>query len=172
MPAGQNLRPGIAALVSQAHALNGHLYIPNEAKEAFVTAKHTWFRQIETTAAQSDTHAVKGVLCQFKDDSAFYSINLPESDAIRGAMTGRLDETGAVVPMSQFIHVEARIDGPWTIVPSPEQKVTIASFLEQSSMVSGIAELENKAGFCVLSEDTIGQKNASTGLSAAIQTTV
>ncbi|MDX2345688.1 MAG: hypothetical protein QNK11_02280 [Legionella sp.] len=167
LPVGQDVRPGIDVLVSQAHALNGHIYMPDEAKEEFVTAKHAWFRQIEMTKAQPSTHAVKGVLCKFNDDSGFYSVNLPEADAIRGAMTGRFDAEGLAVPMSQFIHVEALSNGKWSIrVPSPNQHITISSFLKQSSMISGVAEVGDKTGFCLLSEDAMGQ------IKVAPQTTV
>ncbi len=161
LPVGQGVRPGIDVLVSQAHALNGHIYIPDEAKEEFVTAKHAWFRQIEMTAAQPNKHALKGVLCRFNDDSGFYSVNLPEADAIRGAMTGRFDAKGLAAPMSQFIHVEARTDGKRSIrVPSPQQQITMSSFLKQASMISGIAEVGDRTGFCVLSEDSIGKAAA------------
>ncbi len=159
LPVGQDLRPGIDVLVSQAHSLNGHIYDPDGAKEDFVTAKHAWFRQMATTETQPDAHAVKGVLCRFNDNSGFYSVNLPEVDAIRGAMTGRFDAEGLLVPMSQFIHVEARSDGKWTIrVPSPHQQVTISSFLKQTSTIAGIAEVGDRTGFCLLSEDSVGQQ--------------
>lgn len=158
LPVGQGLRAGIDVLVSQAHSLNGHIYDADEAKEDFVTAKHAWFRQMAITEAQPDEHAVKGVLCRFNDDSGFYSVNLPEVDAIRGAMTGRFDEEGLAAPMSQFIRVEALTDGKWAIrVPSPYQQVTISSFLKQASMISGIAEVGNRTGFCLLSEDMVSK---------------
>lgn len=159
VPKGQGLRAGIDVVVSQAYALNGHIYNEKAAKEVFVTAKHAWFREMAMTESLSNPHAVKGVLCRFEDDSAFYSVNLPEADALRGAMTGRFDAEGLSVPMSQFIHVEALSDGKWRIqVPSPSQNITIYSFLEQSSLIAGRAEFLGKTGFCLLSEDTIGHE--------------
>ncbi|MDF1678327.1 MAG: hypothetical protein P1U32_06490 [Legionellaceae bacterium] len=161
LPVGQGLRPGIDVLVSQAHSLNGHIYDPDGAKEMFVTAKHAWFREMAITKTQPQINAVKGVLCRFNDDSGFYSVNLPTADAIRGAIAGRFDAEGLAAPMSQFIHVEALENGQWTIrVPSPNQKVTISSFLKQASMISGIAEVGDRTGFCLLSEDTVDKTDA------------
>ncbi len=160
LPAGQDLRPGVGVLVSQAHSLNGHIYTPNGAKEEFVTAKHAWFRQMAVTEKRADSPPVKGILCRFSDDSGFYSVNLPAADAIRGAMTGRFDAEGIPAPMSQFVHVEALSDEKWTIrVPSPNQKVTVSHFLKASQVVAGIAEVEGRVGFCVLSEDTVGTED-------------
>lgn len=156
LPVGQGLRPGIDVLVSQAHALNGHIY-GADGTETFVTAKHAWFRQMAITTATAAPHAVKGILCRFNDDSAFYSVNLPEADAIRGAIAGRFDADGVSTPMSQFIHVAASSDGRWTIhIPSPQERVIISAFLKQSSMISGVAELGDRTGFCLLSEDSVG----------------
>jgi hypothetical protein len=159
LPVGEGIRPGIDVLVSQAHSLNGHIYHPDGLKEDFVTAKHAWFREMAITEAQPKAHAVKGVLCRFNDESGFYSVNLPEADAIRGAMTGRFDAEGMAAPMSQFIHVEAVSDSKWAIrVPSPHQKIIISSFLKQASVIAGVAEVGDKKGFCVLSEDAVGQQ--------------
>ena len=163
LPVGQDLRPGVDVLVSQAHSLNGHIYDPDGVKEAFVTAKHAWFRQMAITETQPDKNAVKGVLCRFNDDSGFYSVNLPTADAIRGAMTGRFDAEGLAAPMSQFIHVEALSDDKWTIrVPSPRQNITISSFLKQASIIAGIAEVGDSVGFCVLSEDSVAKEADNT----------
>ncbi len=157
LPVGQGVRSGIDVLVSQAHALNGHIYRPKQGQEEFVTAKHAWFRQIEMTMPQPDSHALKGVLCRFDDESGFYSVNFPEADAIRGAMTGRFDAKGTSAPMSQFIHVEPLSNGSFAIrVPSPHQKIILSSFLKQDSMISGIAEVGNQTGFCLISEDAVG----------------
>ena len=163
LPVGQDLRPGIDVLVSQAHSLNGHIYDPDGVKEAFVTAKHAWFRQMTITEKQPDTHSVKGVLCRFNDDSGFYSVNLPTADAIRGAMAGRFDAEGLAAPMSQFIRVEALSDDKWMIrVPSPNQKITISTFLKQASMIAGIAEVGDSVGFCLLSEEAVSQEADNT----------
>lgn len=160
LPLAQGLRPGISVLVSQVHSLNGHLKSPDGQKEQFVTAKQAWFREMSVATPQLDSHGVKGVLCRFDDGSGFYSVNLPEEDALRGAMTGRFDSKGLSTPMSQFIHVEVLPEGKWGIrVPSPDQNVLVTGFLQQQAAVAGIAEVGDKTGFCLLSEDTLGHKD-------------
>ena len=128
LPESQNLRSGISVFVSQTNSLNGHINSIDGRKEHFVTAGQAWFRQTSVTTPQSSTHAVKGVLCRFDDGSGFYSVNLPEEDALRGAIAGRFDAKGLAEPMSQFIHVEVREDGKWGVhVPSPEQNVLVSA---------------------------------------------
>mgnify|MGYP003630107667 CR=1 FL=1 len=163
LPEPQNLRSGISVFVSQTNSLNGHIHSSDGQKEHFVTAGQAWFRQTSVTTPQSNTHAVKGVLCRFDDGSGFYSVNLPEEDALRGAITGRFDAKGLAEPMSQFIHVEVRTDGKWGVhVPSPEQNVLVSAFMQQDAVIAGIAEVGEQAGFCFLSEDTLGHQDEST----------
>jgi len=162
LPTEQKLRSGISVLVSQTNSLNGHIKSQDGRDEHFVTAGQAWFRQTSVTTPQSDTHAVKGVLCRFDDGSGFYSVNLPEEDALRGAMTGRFDAKGLAEPMSQFIDVKALAEGKWGIhVPSPNQEVLVSAFLQQQAMIAGVAEVGDKTGFCLLSEDTLGHKDES-----------
>jgi hypothetical protein len=159
LPVEQGLRPGISVLVSQAHLLNGHINVPQVHEEYFVTAKHAWFRQMSVTESQRDAHAIKGVLCRFGDGSGFYSVNLPEADALRGAMSGRFDAEGLALPISQFIHVESLEEGRWAIrVPSPRESIFLSSsaaLLQQPSVIAGVAEVGDKTGFCFVSEDEI-----------------
>ncbi|MDF1826756.1 MAG: hypothetical protein P1U39_00530 [Legionellaceae bacterium] len=160
LPESQNLRSGISVFVSQTNSLNGHVNAINGQKEHFVTARQAWFRQTSVTTPQSNTHAVKGVLCRFDDGSGFYSVNLPEEDALRGAIAGRFDAQGVAEPMSQFIHVGVREDGKWGVhVPSPEQNVLVSAFMQQDAVIAGVAEVEDQAGFCFLSEDTLGHQD-------------
>ena len=163
LPEEQKLRSGISVLVSQTNSLNGHIKSHDGRDEHFVTAGQAWFRQTSVTTPQSSTHAVKGVLCRFDDGSGFYSVNLPEEDALRGAMAARFDAKGVAGPMSQFIQVETRDDGKWGIhVPSPKQNVLISAFMQQDAVIAGIAEEGDKTGFCLLSEDTLGHKDETT----------
>jgi len=162
LPLEQGLRSGVSVLVSQVHSLNGHLKSPDGQEEQFVTAKQTWFRQMTVATPQSARHAVKGVLCRFDDGSGFYSVNLPEADALRGAMAGRFDANGLAEPMSQFIQVEALSEGKWGIrVPLSDQNILVSAFLQQQAVIAGIAEVGDKAGFCLLSEDAFGHKDES-----------
>ena len=160
LPHEQSLRSGISVLVSQTNSLNGHIKSQDGREEHFVTAGQAWFRQTSVTTPQSSTHAVKGVLCRFDDGSGFYSVNLPEEDALRGAMAGRFDAKGVAEPMSQFIDVKALAEGKWGIhVPSPNQQILVSAFMQQEAVVAGIAEVADKTGFCLLSEDTLGHKD-------------
>jgi hypothetical protein len=162
LPEPQNLRSGISVFVSQTNSLNGHIHASDGREEIFVTAGQAWFRQTSVTTPQLNTHAVKGVLCRFDDGSGFYSVNLPEEDALRGAIAGRFDAEGVAEPMSQFIHVGVREDGKWGVhVPSPKQNVLVSAFMQQDAVIAGVAEAGDKAGFCFLSEDTLGHHNAS-----------
>jgi len=105
---------------------------------------------------QSSTHTIKGVLCRFDGGSGFYSINLLEEDALQGAMAGRFDAKGLAEPMSQFIRVEACTDGRWKIhVPSPDQNVFVSAMLQQPTFVAGVTDVDEKIGFCLLSDDTL-----------------
>lgn len=159
LPVAEGLKAGIDVLVSQAHELNGHVYLPDGPKETFVTAKSAWFRQIAVTDTLNGSHAVKGILCRFNDDTGFYSINLPEIDAIKGAIAGRFNAEGQSVPVSQFINVEALKSGDWMIhLLSPEQKIVLTNLLKDSPFIAGIAEQGGQRGFCVLSEDGLGQQ--------------
>ena len=114
---------------------------------------------MSVTESQRDVHAVKGVLCRFGDGSGFYSVNLPEADALRGSMSGRFDAEGTALPISQFIHVELLQEGRWAIrVPSPRERIVLSSdgaFLKHPSVIAGIAEVGDKTGFCFVNEDEI-----------------
>lgn len=162
LPEPQNLRSGISVFVSQTNSLNGHINASDGQKEHFVTSRQAWFRQTSVTTPQVNTHAVKGVLCRFDDGSGFYSVNLPEEDALRGAIAGRFDAKGLAEPVSQFIHVDVREDGKWGVyVPSSKQNVLVSAFMQQDAVIAGVAEEGNKAGFCFLSEDTLGHHDES-----------
>ncbi len=106
MPLSQGLRSGIELLVNQTGRLNGHLQAGDlSAKDQFVTAPKAWFKQVWVSKSQASIHPLTGVLCQFNDGSGFYSVNLQESDALRGAVAGWLDIEGTVIPMSQFVSI-------------------------------------------------------------------
>lgn len=163
LPTEQHVRSGISVLVSQTNSLNGHIKSHDGRDERFVTAGQAWFRQTSVTKPQLSAHVVKGVLCRFGDSSGFYSVNLPEEDALGGAMAARFDAKGVPGLMSQFIQVETRADGAWGIhVSSPEQHVLVATLMQQDAIIAGIAEVGEKTGFCLLSEDTLGRQDDTT----------
>lgn len=152
----QVLRPGVSVLVGQTNLLNGHIQLGVNKKEQFVTAKHAWFRQTWTTASQTTDHAINGVLCRFDDGSAFYSVNLPELDALRGAWAGWFDSNGAPASMSQFVHVTTspNTEEVDIRIPSPERHVLLSLGLKKSSVMAGFV-MGKSPGFCMISEDKI-----------------
>lgn len=158
LPVSQQLRDGVELLVSQTSRLNGHVNIGDGRSDQFVTAKSAWFRQIWLSAKQEKTHPFTGVLCQFNDGSGFYSANMTEKDAIRGAVAGWHDGEGGASVMSQFIHIQQSPQGPWHInVPSPNLHLILSKFIQQDSVVAAGFVDEGKApGFCMVSKEVVG----------------
>ena len=153
----QGLRSGVDVIVTQTGQLNGHIQIAKEA-EQFVAAKSTWFRQVWLSTSQNEPHHITGVLCRFDDDSGFYSMNMLEPDALRGAVTGWFDAQGAPVLMSQFINAKEGADGSWHIrATSPHLDLTLFDTIKKPSIVLGFVMNKNKQGFCVVNEDVIGE---------------
>ncbi len=150
------LRPGVSVLVGQTNLLNGHIQIGADTKDQFVTAKHAWFRQTWITSEQTTDHAINGVLCRFDDGSAFYSVNLPEIDALRGARAGWFDPEGVPASMSQFVHVtpSPNKDEVDIRIPSPERHVLLSLGLNKPSVMAGFV-MGKSPGFCMISEDKI-----------------
>lgn len=157
-PVAQELRSGVELLVSQTSRLNGHIQIGGESKEQFVTAKNAWFRQISLTEQPSKGHPFTGVLCRFNDGSGFYSANMNESDALRGAVAGWQDGQGISTMMSQFINIQQAPEGPWHIrIASPSLHLILSDFIKQDSIVAaGFVAEGATPGFCMLSKGLIG----------------
>jgi len=155
----QNLRPGVDFLISQTSQLNGHVQTGDD-HEQFVTAKNAWFRQVWLTKTQAKSHPFSGVLCRFDDGSGFYSVNMLEPDAMRGAEAGWFDAKGMSSVMSQFINVkQSPDDGPWHIrVGSPHIHLVLSDYIKNSSVVAGFIAKGNTPGFCMLSSNAIGEK--------------
>ncbi len=156
-PVEEGLRPGLGVIISQSRSLNGHILI-NEHYEQFVTAKHAWFRQIAMTSADEAAHSITGVLCHFDDNSGFYSIQLPESDALRGAIAGRFDIKGLPAKMSQFVSINKLSEGAWDIqVPSPNLHIVLSDYIKQNAVTAGFVTNESISGFCMLSDERFGK---------------
>lgn len=156
-PITQDLRQGLALLVSQTSHLNGHIQTGDDSKEQFVTAKNAWFRQVWLTEHQERSHPFTGVLCRFNDGSGFYSVNMNEADALRGAVAGWCDGQGTSAMMSQFINVKQAPDGPWHIrVTSPSLHLILSDFIKQNSVVAGFVAQGTNPGFCMLSKEKLG----------------
>lgn len=160
-PVVQTLRPGVELIVSQTSHLNGHLQIGDDSKEQFVTSKNAWFRQVWLSGNQDKIQPLSGVLCGFNDGSGFYSVNLHEMDALRGAVAGSCDAHGMSTAMSQFINIEEAKDGQWHIrIASPTYHLTLSQAMKQKSVVAGFVDEGARPGFCMLSENILGQQNA------------
>lgn len=158
-PMPQDLRKGVELLISQTNHLNGHLQAGLETKEQFVTSKNAWFRQVWLSSEQDKNHVFSGVLCRFHDGSGFYSVNLRELDALRGAVAGSCDAEGMSIVMSQFISVEQGSDGNWHIrVSSPKHHLVLSDAIKQNSVVAGFVVEGKNNGFCLLSEDVLGKQ--------------
>jgi hypothetical protein len=157
-PVIQSLRPGVELLVNQTSRLNGHVQAGDDNKEQFVTAKNAWFRQIWLTESQDKSHPFSGVLCRFNNGSGFYSVNMNEADALRGAVAGWSDDQGLSAVMSQFINVKQEPkEGPWHIrIASPSLHLVLSDFIKQHSVVAGFVAEGKSPGFCMLSRESIG----------------
>lgn len=159
--ATQDLRSGIELLISQTGRLNGHLQTGSENSEQFVTAPKAWFRQIWVSKPQDAHHPFTGVLCQFNDGSAFYSVNLQETDALRGAIAGWRDAQGTPISMSQFVTIKETKEGVWSIhVASPKVNLLLQDALakegDKHQLIAGLTN-DLKPGFCSISKDEIGK---------------
>ena len=162
-PVAQGLRSGVDAIVSQTGQLNGPVQVGSEGGEQFVTAKSAWFRQIWLSNPQSQSHQLTSVLCRFNDGSGFYSMNMLEPDAVRGAVAGWFDAQGVSSTMSQFITVKEAADGAWHInVTSPHLDLTLSDAIKQRSVVAGFVTEKDNQGFCVLNDDAMGEVKATT----------
>lgn len=156
-PIAQDLREGVEFIVSQTGQLNGHVLVGDERGEEFVTAKNAWFQQLWLTNLQAKSHRLSSALCRFNDGSGFYSMNLLEPDAVRGAVAGWFDPLGASFAMSQFINVKEADDGAWHInIASPNLHLTLSDTIKQSSVVAGFIAEQQQQGFCMLSQDAMG----------------
>lgn len=156
-PVTQDLRAGVEFIASQTGQLNGHVQLGLPNSDQFVTAKNSWFRQIWLTNTQDKSHPLTSVLCRFNDGSGFYSMNMLESDATRGAVAGWYDPMGASLAMSQFTDVKQDPDGAWHIrIASPNVHLILSDILKQDAVVAGFVSEKDKQGFCMLNNSTVG----------------
>lgn len=152
----QELRPGLAFIVSQTGEINGHILNGVTKQDRFVAASSAWFRQIWLTQPQEKSHQLSSVLCRFNDDSGFYSMMLKDSTALQGAVAGLFDKQGSAGEISQFIRVSHENEGPWHIqANSPSFDLVLSACVEQDTITSGFVEKQAIKGFCFLSHETI-----------------
>lgn len=155
-PLTQDLRAGIEFIASQTGSLNGHIQFGLVEKDQFVTAKTSWFRQIWVTNVQPKAYPLTSVLCRFDDGSGFYSMNMLDSDTVRGAVAGWYDSAGAPLSMSQFTDVKQDGDGIWHIrITSPKTHLVLSDTIQQNAIIGGFVVEKNKQGFCMLHNDMV-----------------
>jgi len=158
----EDLRKGIDLIVGQTSRVNGHIYPSEDAKEEFVTAAHNWFRQVWQSEAQDKYHPFSGVLCQNSEGDSFYSVNMRESDAHRGAVTGAYNAKGQAQNISQFVSVKLGDDNLWHIrVPSPKQAISFTNLLKDASVVGGFSKQNDSLTFCIITRDSLAKEQPS-----------
>ena len=154
----QDLRTGLELLIGQTGGLNGHLQTGE--REQFVTAKKSWFRQMWVSKPQESSHPFTAILCDFDDGAGFYSVNLQENDALRGAMAGWRSESGEAMPMSQFVSATKAGDGLWHVqVPFPKLVFALKDAVQQSETKSKLAAgaIDGRLpGYCVITQYELG----------------
>lgn len=158
----QDLRSGIELSINQTGRLNGHLQSGVTGKDQFVTASKAWFKQLKVSKSQQSSHPLTGILCQFNDGSGFYSVNLQDAEALRGAVAGWRDAQGAPVSMSQFVSIEAKKENIWQIsIPFPKLSLSLedvlAKKIDSSQLIAGLTS-GSTPGFCTITQDEIGMK--------------
>lgn len=162
----QDLRSGIELLISQTGHLNGHLQIDETGhnQEQFVTAKKAWFRQIWVDKPQVIKHPLTSILCEFNNGSAFYSVTIPEADALRGSIASWRDEQGNPVVMSQFVTIHEEKNAIWQIhIPSPKVVLSLSNALDNINethqlIIGPVTGL--MPGFCAVSQEEIDAQTA------------
>lgn len=151
VPENKVLRSGGELVINQTSRLNGHIQLPTEEKEQFVTAKSAWFRQVAFTKEPTNKDPLSGVFCRFNDNSGFYSVNLKAKDALQGAVTGGCDANGASSLISQFIRVKEAKEGVWLIQSkAPAKRLTLQQGKEQNTIVAGFVSDGKLNGFCMI----------------------
>ncbi len=156
-PVAQDLRSGVEFMASQTGQLSGHIRTDEASNEQFVSAKNAWFRQIWLSNTQAKSHQLNNVLCRFNDGSGFYSMNMFESDAMRGSVAGWFDPQGVSLAMSQFINVKEAPEGWHINIASPKLNFLLSGAVKQDSVVAGFVTEKDKQGFCMLSADAMGE---------------
>ncbi len=152
------LRQGIELWVTTTGHLNGHVQFGQDHHEQFVTAKNTWFWQLDYHHEQDKDHPFKGVACQFLDGSGFYAINMNEYDAIRGALAGWFTEQGVPKTISQFVKInDCENEACHIKLTEPHLHLVLQEYLKQSSIIAGFVAKGQKEGFCILNNEHIGK---------------
>lgn len=168
------LRPGVELQALQTSRLNGHIQIGSEPKEQFVTGNNAWFGKLKLSQDQKSSHDISTTFCRLSDDNGFYSANLKEADATRGAVTGWRDATGNKVKMSQFLSIKPLADKQCMLsLGMPKLNLKLINTLnteEQTSLsIAGFSK-DKSNGFCVITEQSFARVSKETVTSPATAT--
>lgn len=161
-PEAKMLRSGIEEIVRQTSRVNGHIELNESTPNVFVTAKHAWFQQVWLTETQEKKHPFLSLMCRFDDGSGFYSVNMRESDAKHGAITGAYDAKGKPKVISQFINIKQSEPLKWQIkLASPALALEFADLAGENNVYhAGFVNFQQKRGFCTLLLEELGGNRA------------
>lgn len=151
------VQEGITQTIRQTKQLNGHIQIGTEGDDQFVTAGKTWFRKIALTDDRMLYHPpFQGLLCQWRDGSAFYTMHTRDIKAQCGAMAGWYSANGKAQAISQFMTIKPDLDNRWHIhAVAPQLDLFLTNLLDKKNIqeVAGFVVQDQMPGFCVLSEE-------------------
>lgn len=108
----QSISADLNLEMNQFHQLNGHIYLPQEPKEQFVTAKRGWLRYLEGSQVPSN---LSTLLCNQADGAGLHSSQYDSEKAKKGAISGWRDKDGKRHRVSQFIKIAHKSTGLWQI---------------------------------------------------------
>ena len=159
LPVVQSIRPGVQLLANQATHLNGHIQTGDD-KEQFVTAKNAWFRQIWFAEHHNKPFSFSGILCQFNDEKSFYSLKMDEKPMFHQGMAKWFDEPGVSMDIPQMVTIKPNKLGYSDIyLTSPKLHLVLGEDFKNNWVTAGFVKT-GKPGFCVLSKEELGNKNA------------
>lgn len=147
----------LALSVLQTERLNGHVSLGPSREDEFVSARHTWFRQLKAHH-QGAPHPMTQVFCQFNDGSGFYATHLLTPKALRGFMAGWRTASGEAVRMSQFVSIHQTAPQEWDLSATlPAFHVRFSNLLPPPTALSPLSAgvVEGKlSGFCTAERAT------------------
>ena len=160
LPVVQSIRPGVQLLANQATHLNGHIQTDADDKEQFVTAKNAWFRQIWFVEHYNKPLAFSGVFCQFNDGKGFYSLRMDDKPIFHLGMAKWFEEPGVSNDIVQYATIKQNKSGYSDIyLASRKLHLVLGDDFKNNWLTAGFVKT-GKPGFCVLSKEELGTKNA------------
>lgn len=152
------LRAGLKMQVHPLGRLNGDLHF-SKTLEAFVTAQHTWMRQLIAMQVKSSKQPMTNILCHFDDGSGFYAAHLLAPSALQGFIAGWYSKEGEPMKISQFVNIEHNTVNEWRVSSSmPVFHLHFSNLLTRSfhpnDLGAGVVE-GRRPGFCVAEQKKV-----------------